>query len=37
MVGVNDVLKAQSEDEAVGECLRRWCSGQYKSIAGQTV
>jgi two-component system sensor histidine kinase BarA len=31
MSGVNDVLKAPTEDAAVGECLRLWCSGRYKS------
>jgi PleD family two-component response regulator len=31
MAGVNDVLKADTEGAAVGECLRRWCSGHYRS------
>jgi two-component system sensor histidine kinase BarA len=31
MSGVNDVFKASTEDAAVGECLRLWCSGRYKS------
>jgi two-component system sensor histidine kinase BarA len=31
MSGVNDVLKAPTGDAAVGECLRLWCSGRYKS------
>jgi two-component system sensor histidine kinase BarA len=31
MSGVNDVLKVPTEDAAVGECLRLWCSGRYNS------
>jgi CheY-like chemotaxis protein len=31
MAGVNDVLKVATEGAAVGECLRRWCSGHYKA------
>jgi CheY-like chemotaxis protein len=36
MAGVNDVLKVATEGAAVGECLRRWCTGHYKanSVAG---
>lgn len=30
MAGVNDVLKVDTEGAAVGECLRRWCSGHYR-------
>jgi CheY-like chemotaxis protein len=35
MVGVNDVLKMESEPAAVGECLRRWCIGHYQSKAAE--
>jgi len=31
MAGVNDVLKVATEGAAVGECLRRWCCGHYRS------
>lgn len=31
MAGVNDVVTVATEGAAVGECLRRWCSGHYKS------
>jgi CheY-like chemotaxis protein len=30
IAGVNDVLTEATEGAAVGECLRRWCSGHYK-------
>jgi two-component system sensor histidine kinase BarA len=33
MAGVDDVLKAASDAAAVGECLRRWCSGCYRPPA----
>lgn len=31
MAGVNDVLRVATEGAAVSECLRRWCSGHYRS------
>jgi len=31
MAGVNDVLRVAADGAAVGECLRRWCSGRYRS------
>ena len=31
MAGVNDVFRAAADGAAVGECLRRWCSGLYRS------
>jgi PleD family two-component response regulator len=34
MAGVNDVLKVATAGAAVGECLRRWCSGCYQPAAG---
>ncbi len=37
MAGVNDVLKAATEGAAVGECLRRWCCGLYRSNSSQAV
>ncbi len=30
MAGVNDVFEVASDSAAVGECLRRWCSGCYR-------
>ncbi|WP_144290032.1 response regulator [Ideonella sp. A 288] len=37
MVGVNDVLKVPGEGAAVGECLRRWCCGHYRSRSAEGV
>jgi hypothetical protein len=35
--GVNDVLKVASEGAAIGECLRRWCVGHYRSKSAEGV